>query len=206
MWIPPQGFRHAATLLLTNRLRGIPPQASATAATETLRRLAAELVSLCDDTRVPPEAREWVIEEYDRIVDRVTVPCDRERVKAEARIVLASIGAQSQDIEPRDLFLVYVAEDRMPVAAPLAIELTKRRLSVAFSDFEVAAGSDLTAVIARGLAHHRAGALVWTPHFTRACGDLPLQERDRFRILRGPLLPAGPADVDELASWVRRHI
>ena len=42
----------------------------------------------------------------------------------------------------RDLFLIYVPEDRLPLAAPLAIELTKRRVSVAFAGYEVATAAE----------------------------------------------------------------
>ena len=91
-----------------------------------------------------------------------------------ARAVLARVASRTPDIEPRDLFLIYVPEDRLPVAAPLAVELTKRRVSVAFADYEVATAQQLTEAVAHGLAHHRAAVVVFTQaHSTASNRTLP---------------------------------
>ena len=85
--------------------------------------------------------------------------------------------------EPRDLFLVYAPEDRLPIAAPPAIELPKRRVSVAFADFEVTTSARLTGAIASGLAHHRGGVVLSTRRFEWAPWHRPISS-DRIRVLR----------------------
>jgi hypothetical protein len=94
---------------------------------------------------------------------------------------------------------MYVPEDRLPVAAPLAIELTKRRFSVAFSDYEVATSDEMHEGIQRGLTHHRAGVLLATREVARKGWRLP-EETDRFRLLR-PVTSV--ATANELAIWLR---
>ena len=138
MFIPSQGFRHAATLLLTNGARGIPAGAAPETIRAALERLAHDLVALADDTRAPAEASDWLIAELNTTIDRLPQSFDRADAKSAGAAVLARVASRTPGIEPRDLFLIYVPEDRLPVAAPLAVELTKRRVSVAFADFEVA--------------------------------------------------------------------
>lgn len=197
MWIPPQGFRHAATLLLTSRLRALQETASSEELSQALIQLAEELVALADDTKLQPEGVDWLIQEYETAVDRAG---GLEGAKTTGREILSAAGSRSLQIESRDLFLVYVPEDRLPIAAPLAIELTKRRVTVAFSDFEVASGDELLAAVKRGLLHHRSGVLLMTPDFERKRWDLDVSTAPRFRILKEF---RGSSTADELATWVR---
>jgi hypothetical protein len=147
MWLPPQGLRHAVDLLLKNGVRASkPPQ-----------QLADALVALADDMKAPPEAAEWIAAEFARLFGP----------GATADELLKRAGQRRPPVEPRDLFLIYVPEDRLTVAGPLAVELSKRRVTVAFSQYEVDRRDDLLAGIAHGLAHHRAGAVLFTAEFAR---------------------------------------
>ena len=85
MFVPPQGFRHAATLLLTNSARAIPVDASAESIRGALERLAHDLVALADDTRAPAEASAWLIAELNTTIDRLPQSFDRERREVERR-------------------------------------------------------------------------------------------------------------------------
>lgn len=198
MLIPPQGFRHAATLLLTNRARTIPSDASAETLRTALEDLASELVALAKDMRVRADVAGWLIAEFDTMVDRLQHPIDRTGTKAAAAAILARVADPEADESARDLFLIYVPEDRLPIAAPLAIELTKRRMSVAFADYEVATAPELTQAIQRGLVLHRRGAALWTTAFDRRGWALPAVT-DRFRILRDGDLDTA---VTDLAAWI----
>ena len=200
MFIPAQGFRHAATLLLTNGVRAIPADASPETTRAALNRLANELVALADDTRAPAEASAWLIAEMNAVIDRLPQSFDREAAKADSAALVVRVASRAPRIEPRDLFVIYVPEDRLPLAAPLAVELTKRRVSVAFAEYEVASGEQLTAAVAHGLAHHRGGVVLRTQAFDR--GQWPsLPVNDRVRIVRDP---ADPSTVIDLASWASR--
>ena len=200
MFIPAHGFRHAATLLLTNSARAIPADASPETTSTAVNRLAHELVALADDTHAPAEASAWLIAEINTVIDRLPQSFDRHAAKADAAAVLARVASRAPHSEPRDLFLIYVPEDRLPVAAPLAVELTKRRVSVAFAEYEVATAEQLVAAIAHGLAHHRGGVVLRTKAFDRGqCPPIP--ENDRVRILRDS--PAIPTVID-LVGWVNR--
>jgi hypothetical protein len=199
MFIPSQGFRHAATLLLTNSARGIPAGASQESVRAALERLAHDLVALADDTRAPAEASDWLIAELNTTIDRIPQSFDREDAKSAGTSVLARVASRTPIIEPRDLFLVYVPEDRLPVAAPLAVELTKRRVSVAFADFEVATAQEFTETVALGLAHHRGGVVLCTRAFERMQSQPAASANDRVRILRHP---ESPSAVSDLVAWV----
>src|SRR5262249_47776673 len=107
------------------------------------------------DMKAPSEASEWVISEFDRST--------RECV--DARDILGRIGREPIASETQDLFMVYLPEDRLPVAGPIAIELVKRGISVAFSEFEVRDPDERSRAMARGLARHRAGVLLRAPLF-----------------------------------------
>ena len=183
MSLPPQGFRHAATLLLTNSVRAIPSDASSEAIDVALERLARELVALTNDMRAHESATEWLINEFNTTIDRLPYAFDRDRMKSTASAILASAPSRIPDIATRDLFLVYAPEDRLPLAAPLAIELTKRRVSVAFADYEVATAEQLQGTIAHGLDRHRGGAVLWTKVFERTHGQPQIPLHDRVRIL-----------------------
>ena len=201
MFIPSQGFRHAAVLLMTQRSRAIPADARPETVAADLARLARELVALADDMRTSPESAEWLLAEYIRIILQLPHTFDRAEAHARAAAILSKLTTRSPMIESRDLFLVYLPEDRLPVAAPLAVELAKRRVSVAFSDYEVATSERLTAVLRHGLEHHRGGAVLETKAFARAQWHLPLPQDDRLRVIH----PATPsATASELADWIQR--
>ena len=209
--MPSQGYRHAATLLLTNSLRKLPHDGAPTLVAEVLEQIARDLVALADDTRSSAEVRDWTISEYTGALDRIVRQMCSHRADADfARLldatrgraveILAGIGTHpSAGIEPRDLFVMYVPEDRLPVAAPLAIELTKRRFTVAFSEYEIATMDQLSERFDAGVSRHRAGILLVTPQFLRK-GWPPPPETDRFRMVK----PANvAAAADELAAWLR---
>ena len=198
MLIPPQGFRHAATLLLTNGARAIPIDASAGTVRTNLEHLASELVALATDMRVRADVTGWLIAEFDTTVDRLHHSFDRAATKAAAAAILARVADAAADGPARDLFLIYVPEDRLAIAAPLAIELTKRRMSVAFADYEVATSSEFAEAVERGLVIHHRGAVLWTTAFDRRGWALPAATV-RLRILRDPDLHAA---VTSLAAWI----
>ena len=200
MRLPPQGFRHAATLLLSNRVRAIPRDASPASLADALNHLAADLVALADDTRVSSDAAPWLLEEFGRTLDRLPDRFDVAAAKETAARVLARVGTRAGDIERRDLFLIYVPEDRLPIAAPLAIELTKRRVSVAFAGYEVASPEQLAAALNHGATHHAAGVVLWTSAFERAQLTPSLPPGDRVRILKHP---EAPSTVQDLLEWHR---
>ena len=209
MFTPPHGFRHAATLLLTNSIRSLPHDGSPALIAEVLGRLARDLVALAEDTRAPAEAVEWTREEYRKMLDRASQTFSHRDDADFARLfdvaqtrggeILEAIGKHSaREREARDLFLMYVPEDRLPVAAPIAIELTKRRFSVAFSEYEVATSDQMSEGIQYGLDRHRAGVLLATREVARKGWRLPL-DTDRFRVIR----PAAVvATANDLAVWL----
>jgi hypothetical protein len=208
--MPSQGFRHAATLLLSNSLRMLPHDGSPALIAEVLAQIARDLVALADDTRASAEVRDWTINEYTGALDRVRQTLSHrvdadfaqllEATRGRAVEILADIGKHSPaDIEPRDLFVMYVPEDRLPVAAPLAIELTKRRFTVAFSEYEIATMEQMTERLNSGVSRHRAGILLVTPEFLRKGWRIP-PETDRFRVVRSL---SAVAAADELAVWLR---
>jgi len=168
-----------------------------------LERLAHELVALAEDTRAPAEASEWLVTEYNTTIDRLPQSFDRGATKSAGAAILARVASRTPDIEGRDLFLIYVPEDRLPVAGALAVELTKRRVSVAIADYEVATGAQLAAAVAHGLAHHRGGVVLWTTAFERAQLQAPLPKTDRVRILRRPELADTIADLTEWTKVLR---
>ena len=127
-YIPSQGFRHAATLLLTGRARAIAAETSADSIHAAVERLAHELVALAGDMRAPAEASHWLNDELDAMLTRLPQAFDRETAKSTAAAILARTADSGRHVERCDVFLVYVPEDRLPIAAPLAIELSKRRV------------------------------------------------------------------------------
>lgn len=197
MFVPSQGFRHAATLLLNGSARAIPAGASPETLRVLVERLAHELVALADDTRAPAGAVNWLIAEFHATIDRLPHSFDRDGMKSAGAAIIASVASRAPESIARDLFLIYVPEDRLPIAAPLAIELTKRRVSVAFADYEVATASELSAAVARGLAIHRGGVLLWTRAFDGRQWPAPL-DNHRLRILHDPSFPSIAGD---LAGW-----
>lgn len=183
MLLPPQGFRHAVDLLLKNRVRNVQGDADS---------LAQELVALGEDMKATPDFAAWVMAEFERVFQRP------------APASLAQLGAtRDHKEEPRDLFLIYVPEDRLPIAAPLAVELAKRRVSVAFSEYEVDSDAQLTAAVARGLRQHRAGVVLSTPDFFRR--GLPQPPADRRLTILAPAnssFSSGAAEA--LVRWLSK--
>jgi hypothetical protein len=179
MFIPPQGFRHAVDLLLTSGIRKNQPA----------REIAEELVALADDMKARAEAAGWVAAEYERLIGS----------KFPDPELLGRIGQRRAETAPRDFFLIYVPEDRLSVAGPLAVELAKRRISVAFSEYEVANSDELEAALALGLARNRAGALLVTPEFERKPWRRE-PDHPRLLILRNVSHPG--AIADRLAAWL----
>ena len=209
MFTPSHGFRHAATLLLTNSIRTLPHDGSPALIAEVLRRLARDLVALADDMRAPADAVEWTTEEYRKMLDRASHTFSHrgdadfahlfEMAQTHGTEILEAIGKNRvPESDARDLFLMYVPEDRLPVAAPLAIELAKRRFSVAFSEYEVTTSDQMHEGIQHGLGRHRAGVLLATREVARKGWALP-EETDRFRVLR-PVIAV--ATANELAVWL----
>jgi hypothetical protein len=209
MFTPPHGFCHAATLLLTNSIRSLPHDGSPALVAEVLGRLARDLVALAEDTRAPAEAVEWTMEEYRKMLNRASQTFSHrgdadfahlfDMAQTRGAEILEAIGKHTvREREARDLFLMYVPEDRLPVAAPIAIELTKRRFSVAFSEYEVATSDQMCEGIQYGLSRHRAGVLLATREVACKGWTLPM-ETDRFRVLR-PAMPV--ATANDLAVWL----
>ncbi|HUP40230.1 MAG TPA: hypothetical protein VM115_08940 [Vicinamibacterales bacterium] len=200
MILPSQGFRHAVTLLLTNSSRAIGADASPEALRAEVARLAHALVSLADDMRAPADSAAWLTAELNATIDRLPHSFDRYGAKAEAAGVLAHVASRTPHIVRRDVFLVHVPEDRLPVAAPLAVELTKRRVSVAFAEYEVETAERLTAAVASGLAHHRGGVILQTRAFDRR--EWPsITSSDRIRIITYPMTMSS---VSDLVNWACR--
>ena len=165
-----------------------------------LEQLAHELAEQADDVRAPAEAAGWLIAAFGATVDRLGHCFDRDAVKAAAAVILGRIAARRPEAGAKDLFLVYVPEDRLPVAAPLAVELAKRRVSVALADYEVAIEAEFMGSIRRGLSAHRGGIVLWTLAFTRHGWPEPV-EHSRIRIVREFELTSLAAD---LTTWARR--
>jgi hypothetical protein len=179
--LPPQGFRHAVDLLLKNRARR--PHGDAD-------QLARELVALGKDMKAPPEFAAWIIEEYERVFHQPAPALLRELG-----------GTPAREPEHRELFLIYVPEDRLPIAAPLAVELAKRRVSVAFAEYEVDSATQLTTALARGRRIHRAGAVLVTPAFLHRGLCQPVPD-DRLAILGHMISP--PAQAEDLILWLSK--
>jgi hypothetical protein len=199
MVIPPQGFRHAATLLIDKSARSIPADASSNAVADALARLAGDLVALADDMRAAPAYADWLCAEYTRTVARLPHSFDRAAAVQTGSVILNGVKTRREAIESRDLFLVYLPEDRLSIAAPLAVELAKRRVSVAFSEYEVATQDQLTAALQHGLEHHAAGIVLRTAAFERARWTLLLPESERLWIVHQTDLPAQIATLAERA-------
>jgi hypothetical protein len=194
----PHGLRHAATLLLTNRLRSIPVDGPTDAIADALKQLADEIVALARDMHAPPDEAAWLTEAFNNAIDRMPPRFDVESVRAHGRRSIARLRQPEPPVERRDLFLVYVPADRLPIAAPLAIELTKRRVSVAFSEYEVASADELAQALERGLNGHRGGVLLRTHAFTRAELTSP-EESPRLRLVSD----ATESTCLALVDWAR---
>lgn len=175
---------------------GAPPQTIS----GRLEGLACELVALAEDMRAPADAAEWLIAEFSALVDRLPLSFDRDGTKSAGAAILGHIGSRAPDRVARDLFLIYVPEDRLPVAGPLAVELSKRRISVALAEYEVATNREFAAAVEHGLGNHLAGVVLWTKAFDSRQWPLP-QENDRIQVVRNLDLPSATA---ALAAWWKR--
>jgi hypothetical protein len=201
VYIPTQGFRHAVALLVTKSSRAIPAGATPETVAAEVMRLARDLVALADDMHAKPESAEWMITEYNRALSQLPHTFDRDAARASAAAILSQVTSRRHIVESRDLFLVYLAEDRLPVAAPLAVELAKRRITVAIADYEIATREQFAEAIEHGLQHHQAGAVLWTDAWMKWGRVRPdFSETERLRALRQF---DGPA-IAEVADWVRR--
>lgn len=200
MLVPPQGFRHAAALLMTKSSRAIPTDAKPETVLAELVRLAHDLVALAGDMRAKPESADWIIAEYNRTLSHLPHTVDRDAARASAAAILSQIATRQPVAESRDLFVVYLPEDRLPVAAPLAIELAKRRITVAIADYEVATSDHFAEAIEHGLQHHRAGAVLCTNAWMKWGTRPHFSESDRLRVLHR----FDDRAVAEVADWVRR--
>jgi hypothetical protein len=176
--IPPQGFRHAVDLLLKNGSRsgGLDTD-----------RVARDLLALSDDMKARPEFAEWTMAEFERVL------------RTPAPAILRGVGQTHRVTELRDLFIVYVPEDRLPMAAPLAVELAKRGLQVGFSEFEVESQEQLERAMTDGLFTSRVGVLFITPDFLRRGLRAPA-EHDRLKVIGQMTSAIRPAEV--IARWV----
>jgi hypothetical protein len=180
---------------VSQSIRRIPADGSPATIVAVFVRLGHDLVALARDMRCGAEVIDWLTSEIDRAVARLPPGIDTTGIKAAALDALQQIPPQQPPIEPRDLFLVYVPEDRLPIAAPLAVELSKRRVTVAVAGFEVANGDDLDKAVDTGLRHHRRGVLLRTVGFDRRGWTLNLPETDRFRVLRDSTIQTLVAEV-----------
>ena len=199
MQIPKQGLRHAATLLIRQRCQAIAAGTPAEDVADALAQLARDLVALAGDMHAPPESADWLFAEYAGTIDLLPHAIDRDAIKQRGREILDGISGNPH-MEPRDLFLVFMSEDRLSIAAPLAIDLVKRGVSVAFSQYEVTTAEEFDAAVRSGLTHHRAGAVLWTSAFDRAKWDVHLPDTERLRVIREC---HNPALGVELAAWGR---
>lgn len=200
---PSHGLRHAATLLITQSLSSIPLTAPPSSVEAALTRLVHDLVALVADVRGSPDALPWLISELNQAFDRLPHEFDRHHIKAEAANILGEADVANVALPPRDLFLVYVPADRLPVAAPLAVELTKRRLTIAFAEYEVASADELAAAISRGLRCHRRGVLLKTREFDRQRWPFVPPDAERFRVLGDAPVAS---QVLDLVAWARRPL
>lgn len=198
MFVPPQGFRHAAILLIANSARAIPSAASPGETYGAIEKLARDLVSLVEDMRMTAEALDWLTTELNVTIDRLPQSFDRVAAKSSGASILAHVKASTRQVDTSDLFLIYAPQDRLPIAAPLAVELAKRRVSVAFASYEVATDDEFRAAMAHGLAHHRGGVVLWTPNLEGAHAVAPA-ENDRIRVIR----QFDPVTVADLSDWSR---
>ncbi len=202
------GYRHAVTLLLAHGLRGLPPDGSPALLGEVITRLARDLVALADDMRALPEEAGWTAQEFRSAVDRAAhlfshradgdLAHSIDNARTRGVEILSAVGAHRAPDTGRDLFLMYVPEDRIPIAAPLAVELTKRRFTVAFSDYEVDTLDQFHERSGRGLERHTAGLFLETRNIGRRGWKMP-PSTDRFRIVR----PGSPeSSVDRICVWI----
>jgi hypothetical protein len=202
MTAPRPGLRHAAALLLRNRVRSIAPDASPRAIVDGLERLAHDLVGLARDMRADGESALWLTDEYVRAVDRLPVAFERDQVVARATGIIGQIASFRYAADRRDLFLIHVPEDRVAVAAPLAIELAKRRLTVALAEYEVTTAEELEHAVERGLTDHAAGIVLSTGAYKRR--QLPdLAPEPRLQILS---CSHDSYSIDDLVLWASQTL
>ena len=138
-----------------------------------------------NDMRAQADVAGWLIAEFNTMVDRLPQSFDRAAAKAAARCDPCARGrSRAADERARDLFLIYVPEDRLPVAAPLAVELTKRRMSVAFAGYEVATAHRSSRRRLRTASPFIAAVQCCGPQPSTVRGWALPTATDRLRILR----------------------
>ncbi len=81
------------------------------------------------------------------------------------------------------------------------MELAKRRISVAFSEYEVESDAQLTSALTHGLTANLAGAVLVTPEFLRRKLPEPAP-RPRLKILGQ--VPPPIVQAEALASWLSK--
>ena len=187
--------------MIRQRCQTIAADASADDVADALAQLARDIVALARDMHAEPESAEWLFAEYAGTIDHLPHAIDFDAIKERGHEILNGIAHGKSHEESRDLFLVFMPEDRLSLAAPLAIDLVKRRVSVAFSEYEVSTAEEFDAAVQNGLSRHRAGAVLWTRAFERASWHVHLLETDRFRVIRECHIPETGA---QLAAWVRQ--
>jgi len=181
--VPPSGFRHAFDLLVTNGARKLRFDASQDALSEGVVQLAAGVVQLSKDMRASPGWRDWIIVEFDRLLESRIPDAVLARVRSQAHALLGSIGSEPAPARPCDVFVAYVPEDRLPLAAPLAVELSKRGARVGFADFEFEDVEQLKAAVGRGLSAGAPGVLILSPNFDRRIDRSAFFPPDRLLIV-----------------------
>jgi hypothetical protein len=168
--------------------------------TAALLGLAHDLVALARDMRIAHDPSDWLLAQFGRSIDQLPQSFDLHSAKASVARIFREMATSRSPVEVRDLFLVYLPEDRLPIAAPLAIDLVKRRVSVAFSEYEVATPEELEAAVQRGLKQHRGGVVLWTTALQRSRWDIHLPETERLRVVRDS---DWPRMAVEIANWAQ---
>lgn len=195
---PRSGLRHAARLLLTSRAKALASTTPGQDILPALAQLAHDLVALARDMRAGSESASWLLDEYGNTVGRLPNVLDQEEPLAVARAIISQVESFTYHADRRDVFLIHVPEDRIGAAARLAIEMTKRRLTVAMAEYEVISANDLEEAIDRGLRDHTAGLVVDSVDFQRR--QLPVPgPHPRLRATRGD---ETEDSLDGLRRWI----
>ncbi|MBW8884855.1 MAG: hypothetical protein JF612_08795 [Planctomycetia bacterium] len=202
MTTPPQGFRHAVDLLLTNAVRKLPSNLPPERTITELIAIAEHLVALAADMHAEAAYADWVIAEYERVLTPRVDPASLAAAKDRSRTILRTIGTSKPQGDRRDLFILYAPEDRLPIAAPLAVELSKRRVRVAFSEFEAADETDISQLIDSGTRAHDAGVLLVTSNFVRRFGVNQMRVNSNILVVTN----AEEQQVLSLAEKVKRWL
>jgi hypothetical protein len=197
---PRSGLRHAARLLLTSRARALSSDTARRDIAPALEQLAHDLVALARDMRAGGDAGPWLLEEYRRTIEQLPFGLDGDEHMARAEAIIGGVASLRFAVDRRDLFIIHVPEDRVALAAPLAIELIKRRLTVALVEYEVAVADELPAAVQRGLTEHRAGIILRTRDYQRRRFPA-IEPHPRIRLIEAEREPPVAEDV---IAWARQ--